>query len=195
MREIVRLVVILTLICAVTAGALEILRAKLEPRIEMQEDLNIRGPALASLFGKPAPELLQNKVVFHNNDTDYPIFYLMENGKVTKLAIEAAGKGGYGGDVSIMIGVDLTTDRTIGMEIIKHGETPGVGSRIEKESFRKQWQKLTATEDVTLGKQIAGISGATYSSRATVNATNQIIESIRDNKDAILALIQEKAKG
>ena len=78
------------------------------------------------------------------------------------------------------------------MEIIKHSETPGVGSRVEKESFRKQWQKLNATEEVTLGKQIAAISGATYSSRATINATNQIIDQVRGNKDAILSLIQEQ---
>ncbi len=192
MREIVRLVVVLTLICAVTAGALETLRAKLEPRIEMQEDLNIRGPALASLFGKPASELLQNKVIFQINDLNYPIFFLEEDGKVVSLAIEAAGKGGYGGDVSIMIGIDLQADRTIGMEIIKHAETPGVGSRIEKESFRKQWQKLTSTREVALGGQVAAISGATYSSRATVHATNQVTENVRDNREAILALIQEK---
>ncbi|RQV99107.1 FMN-binding protein [bacterium] len=195
MREIVRLVVVLTLICVVTAGALEILRVQLEPRIEMQEDLNVRGPALASLFGKPADELLANKVVFHHNDADYPIFYLKENGEVTSLAIEAAGKGGYGGDVSIMIGIDLKQNRTLGMEIIKHAETPGVGSRIEKESFRKQWQKLPSTEDVALGKQIAAISGATYSSRAAINASNQIIAQVRDSKDEILALIQKKENG
>lgn len=195
MREIVRLVVVLTLICVVTAGALEVLRGQLEPRIELQEDLNIRGPALASLFGKPAAELLANKIIFHHNDTDYPIFYMKENGEVTSLAIEAAGKGGYGGDVSIMIGIDLKQDRTLGMEIIKHAETPGVGSRIEKETFRKQWQKLPAAEDVTLGKQIAAISGATYSSRATINATNQIIAQVRDSKDEILALIQKKENG
>ena len=192
MREITRLVVILTLICAVTAGALEALRVKLEPRIEMQEDLNIRGPALASLFGKPASELLQNKVIYHNNDLDYPIFFHEENGEVAYLAVEAAGKGGYGGDVSIMIGIDLVKNRTIGMEIIKHAETPGLGSRIEKESFRKQWLGLASTDEVVLGGQIAAISGATYSSRASVNATNQVIVNIRDNKDGILALIQEK---
>jgi electron transport complex protein RnfG len=195
MREIIRLVVVLTLICAITAGALQALRVQLEPRIEMQEDLNIRGPALASLFGRPASELLPNKVIFHTDEADYPIFYLKDGSDVSSLAIEAAGKGGYGGDVSIMIGVDLKTNRTLGMEIIKHAETPGVGSRVEKESFRKQWQKLDASEEVKLGKQIAAISGATYSSRATINATNQIIDRIRDNKDAILALIQKKENG
>ena len=107
MREIIRLVVVLTLICVVTAGALETLRVQLEPRIEMQEDLNIRGPALASLFGRPAAELLANKIVFHTDEADYPIFYLKDGDKVSSLAVEAAGKGGYGGDVSIMIGVDL----------------------------------------------------------------------------------------
>jgi Na+-translocating ferredoxin:NAD+ oxidoreductase subunit G len=190
MREITRLVVILTLICAVTAGALETLRSQLAPRIEMQEDLNLRGPALSSLFAQPAASLLQNKVLFQQDDQLFPIFYLVEDGVVTRLVVEATSMGGYGGQVSIMVGLDLAREQLIGMEIVKHSETPGVGSKIEQAPFRGQWQRLSSRHEIELGSQVAAISGASYSSRAVVDATNKVIQQLQQNEDAILALIE-----
>ena len=137
MRDIFRLSVVLTLICGLAAGALSTLKVSLAPKIEMQNDLNIRGPALAELFNEPAEKLLGNKIKFTIDEQTYPIFYTRQNGTISGLAIEAPGHGGYGGDVFIMIGIDLETQNLLGMEVVRHSETPGVGSQIEKDNFRK----------------------------------------------------------
>jgi len=193
MRDIVRLAIVLTLICGLAAGALSTLKFSLGPKIERQNDLNIRGPALAELFNEPAEKLLNNKIKLTIDEETYPIFYTRQNGTISGLAVEAPGHGGYGGDVFIMIGIDLETESLLGMEIVRHSETPGVGSQIEKESFRKQWKNIPVPQKMGLrsdGGTIDAISGATYSSRAVMDGTNRILQLIQEHKDEIFQQIQ-----
>ena len=193
MREISKLVLVLSLICGISAAALTIVRVSLEERIDMQNDFYVRGPALEQLFQKPANDVLKNKVAFAIDDITCPIFYMTEADRITGLAIEAPGKGGYAGDIIIMIGVDTEAEKIIGLEIIQHSETPGVGSNIEKVSFRKQWNNLLINELVELrahGGTIDAISGATYSSNAVVDGTNRIKNIINEHLDEIETLIQ-----
>lgn len=197
MREVIRLVLVLVLICGISAAALTMARQTLGPRIEKQNDLFVRGPALERLFGRPAAELLDNKVSLPVGDHLYPVFYLTDEGEITGLAVEAPGAGGYGGDIVVMIAISLRENKMLGLEIIQHNETPGVGSRVEKASFRGQWKGLSVNEPVemtTRGGQIDAISGATYSSKAVVNGTNQIIDLMSRHKDEIMASIEAKGK-
>ncbi len=189
MREIIKLVIVLSLICGVAAGALTVARQTLSARIEMQSDFYVRGPALERLFECPAAELLVNKVSYTSDGRTFPVFYMKDGDEVTGFAIEAPGAGGYGGDIKIMVGVDLRTEKVVGMEIIDHKETPGVGSQVEKASFRRQWHGLSIGQSVELGGQIDAISGATYSSRAVVNGTNVVIDILAKGKQEILASI------
>jgi electron transport complex protein RnfG len=195
MREITKLVLVLVLICGISSAALTAARRVLEPRIEKQNDLFIRGPALNRLFAKPAAELLDNKAIFPIDNHPYPIFYLEDGGEITGLAVEAAGSGGYGGDIVVMIGMDMKRDRMLGLEIVRHSETPGVGSQVEKPSFRDQWKNLPINQSVALrtdGGQIDAISGATYSSKAVVNGTNEIANLMSRHRDDIIDSIKAK---
>jgi electron transport complex protein RnfG len=193
MREISKLVLVLSLICGISAAALTVVRISLEERIDMQNDFYVRGPALEQLFQKPANDVLKNKIVFSKDDITYPIFYMTEGDLITGLAIEAPGRGGYAGDIIIIMGIDTEAEKIIGLEIIQHSETPGVGSKVEKVSFRKQWINLSINESVelrTYGGVIDAISGATYSSNAVVDGTNRVKNIINQHLDEIEALIQ-----
>ena len=193
MREISKLVLVLSLICGISAAALTIVRMSLEERIDMQNDFYVRGPALEQIFQKPANDILKDKIVFLKDDMIYPIFYTTEGDLITGLAIEAPGKGGYAGDIMIMVGIDIEAEKIIGLEIIQHSETPGVGSKVEKVSFRKQWKNLSINEPIQLrtnGGVIDAISGATYSSNAVVDGTNRIKSIINEHLDEIESLIQ-----
>jgi electron transport complex protein RnfG len=194
MREIIKLVVVLGLICGLSAAALTLARQSLAKKIETQSDFYVRGPALQRLFDKPADQLLQNKITYDADGTSYTIFFLEEANEITALAVEAPGPGGYGGDVLIMIGIDLTTNKMVNIEIIQHSETPGVGSRIEKATFRKQWRDLPTETPVQVGQggQIDAISGATYSSRAVVAGTNVIIDLIKNHRDEVIQTIKAR---
>lgn len=189
MREIGRLVLVLVAICVVAAGGLAAVRQALAERIEMQSDFYVRGPALERLLEKPAAELLANKVKLTVDDAVYPVFFRTEGEEVVALAVEAPGKGGYGGDIQIMIGIDLPRGTAIGMEIIAHSETPGVGSNVTKESFRKQWRGLPIAKPLVLGEGVDGISGATYSSRAVTDGTNRVVTLLNEHREELMSAI------
>jgi len=195
MREIGRLVLVLGLICALSASALSYVRTSLAPRIEMQSDFYVRGPALERLFEQPADELLANKVKLELGEQTYPVFFTQEEGELTGLAVEAPGHGGYAGDIVIMVGLDPRRGTVLGVEIVAHSETPGVGANVEKDSFRSQWQGLdisTHAELKSAGGQVDAITGATYSSRAMIDGTNQVVDLIRDHMTDIQALIASR---
>ncbi len=199
MREIGRLVLVLGLIGSLSALALSYVREALQPRIERQSDFYVRGPALERLFDTPASELLGNKIVVEAEGRSYPIFYSKHGDELAGLAVEASGQGGYGGDIVIMIGVDLETDKVLGVEIVSHSETPGLGARIEKAAFRRQWKKLVVGEPVALrasGGQVDAVTGATFSSKAMIHGTNLILDLIKNHEEDIrnqIARVDDRA--
>lgn len=194
MSDIIRMVVVLSLIAGVSSAALTAANIKLGPQIDKQTDLYVRGPALERLFEQPAEEVLGNKVVIKAAEQNIPVFFTTVDDKVATLAIEAIGKGGYGGDLKIMVGIDLDAALITGMEVVSHSETPGLGARISEVSFRKQWQGLPTDGPIALtstGGTIDSISGASTTSGAAVRGTNDALDFVRDYKDEILKSISE----
>ena len=195
MREVGRLAVVLVLICVVAAGGLAAIRQALSEKIELQSDFYVRGPALQRLLDRPAQELLSNKVKLDLDGAEVPVFFLRADGTVRYLAVEAAGRGGYGGDIEVMIGLDLETDTVLGLEIIAHSETPGVGANVVKAAFRDQWRGLAIAAPIQLGRDVDAVSGASYSSHAVVDGTNRILTFLRDRRAEILAAIDAAPGG
>lgn len=192
MTEIIRMVVVLSLIAGVCSAALTSANILLGPQVERQTDLYIRGPALERLFNEPAEQVLNNKVTFPGEVEDIPIFFKSNGDEVTMIAVEAIGRGGFGGDLKIMVGIDLAKNSQAGMEVVSHSETPGLGARIEEISFRKQWQGLPIDKPIALttdGGAIDAISGASTTSQAAVNGTNEVLTFVQMNKDKILEKI------
>ncbi len=197
MSEITRMVVVLSLIAGVCSAALTAANVLLAPQVDKQTDFYVRGPALERLFDKPANEVLGNKVIIELEDQAIPVFFTTKDQKVSTLAVEAIGKGGFGGDLKIMVGIDLDAQRMIGMEVVSHSETPGLGARIEEIAFRRQWQGLSTDSELALSKDggtIDSISGASTTSGAAVRGTNEVLVFVRDHRDTILQSISELQK-
>ena len=195
MSELTRMVVVLTLIAGVCSAALTSANYLLDPYVSRQTDYYVRGPALERLFEKPAEEVLSNKVEIPVDDLVVPVFFIKEDGGVSRLAVEATGKGGYGGDLLLMIGVDLVNEKLTGMEAVSHSETPGLGARIDDAGFRRQWKGLPIDQDVAItadGGVIDAISGASFTSRAAARGTNQVLHFIHDYKDQIIEKIEAR---
>ncbi len=134
-------------------------------------------------------------MVVDTGESEIPVFYLKEDGEISTLAIEATGKGGYGGDLKLMIGIDLSSGKQTGLEVVSHSETPGLGARIEEPGFRRQWQGLPIDTKVALsanGGDIDAISGATFTSTAAVGGTNEALLFLQEHKDEIVTSISER---
>ena len=145
MREIGRLVLVLVLICvAQRRRPCPGCETALASRIEQQSDFYVRGPALERLFERPARRTAgQQGHVASRRRIDYP--GLLHSWRRRG---DRAGRGGRRataatpGTSCIMIGLDLASDAMLGVEIVSHSETPGVGAQVEKTAFRQQWRGL-----------------------------------------------------
>ena len=117
MSEITRMVVVLSLIAGVCSAALTSANYLLDPYVNKQTDYFVRGPALERLFNTPAEEVLDNKVVIADELGDVPVFFVKEGDEVSRLAVEAVGRGGYGGDLIIMVGIVAQGSLDIGRRL------------------------------------------------------------------------------
>lgn len=86
-----------------------------------------------------------------------------------------SGAKGYGGTVSVMIGID--TEGTItGVEILSHSETPGLGANSVKPEFKSRFigksGALTVNKNSNEGQNVQAITAATITSKAVTSAVN-----------------------
>jgi electron transport complex protein RnfG len=127
-----------------------------------------------------------------------------EKGKPLGFALVGAAYG-YGSDpIRIMFGYDAKTGEVIGLKVLEHKETPGIGTKIETEAtFTTQfWEPEEAKPgdpplrapplkgvrsdqlDVSDPKQVDMISGATISSRAVIAVINDVVGQVREKLEA-----------
>ena len=90
-------------------------------------------------------------------------FYLVKDGENTIGYYADVSPVGFKGAVNMMVG--LSTDgKVVGVKIISHGETIGIGTKIENEDFLSGF----VGKEGALNGSVDTISGATYSSKAVL---------------------------
>jgi electron transport complex protein RnfG len=106
------------------------------------------------------------------------------------LAIESVGDEAYSGTILVLVGLDLT-GRTTGIEVLRHGETPGLGALITECRWRRQLVGKAPGEMEWKVRKDGGdvdqLSGATISSRAMLDAVTKAQRLLAEHKDEILA--------
>ena len=87
---------------------------------------------------------------------------------------------GYGGDISVMTGVD-SEGKVTGVNILSHAETAGLGAKAAEQDFRDRFighiLGITVSKDKAGDNAIDAITGATITSRAVTDAVNAAIEA------------------
>ncbi len=84
---------------------------------------------------------------------------------------------GFSTGLNLMIGID--TDGVItGIDVLSHGETPGLGANATNDEFKEQFAGKSGEIGVSKGNagenEIQAITGATITSRAVTNAVNNV---------------------
>lgn len=109
----------------------------------------------------------------------------MNGGNPVGWTVKASGKGGYGGPVQIVVGVDEEKQIT-GFTILQSQETPGIGDVIEEESFisgligKSLNAPVNAVGNPSGENEIQAISGATYSVNAVKNGLNAAVTALEE---------------
>ena len=99
-----------------------------------------------------------------------------DSGKLVGAAV-TAGEPGFADVITLIFGLDPTTGALIGMKILGHKETPGLGDKIEKPPFTEQFNGAeTPLRSVKRNPELPGdvqtVTGATISSRTVVRTIN-----------------------
>ena len=105
------------------------------------------------------------------------------NGEIIGCVISSTSANGYGGDVTLSVGVDLSNTIT-GMRVTSMSESPGYGSHCQDEEFEEQFKGLGGeityvSDGADEPGEIDMISGATFTSRAVTEAVNGALDCAR----------------
>lgn len=194
MGEMIKMVVVLTLLSSLSGGLLAYVKEGTQERIENQVLQLVQGPAVEKIFAGASNDPVNDRFSIMDGDKKINVFVAKFDGKPKAIAFETFGKGGYGGDVGLMVGIDVDTDKIHGVGVTTHSETAGLGARAKTDpKFAAQFAGLNATQPVKItgdGGKINALSGATFTSRAVCRAATDATKIY----DKLKPQIEEKLK-
>ena len=168
MRELIKMVVVLTVLSAFSGGLLASLRDGTKDRIEYQQLKFVKGPAILDIFKGATNNPIVDRFKIKDGEVERSFFIGKFDGKPDEVAFESYGKG-FGGDIGLMVGVNPGTDKIVGVGVTTMSETPGVGSRAKTDpDFVAQFAGKPMIETFKVkadGGQVDALSGATVTSR------------------------------
>lgn len=192
MKEMISSVLVLTVICAVSALLLTGVRNSTSQQRENQELKYVKGPAIEKVFAGSTNDPIADRVKVKMDDgSELDVFIGIIDGK-PKIAFETQAEG-FGGPLNVIVGIDPENDTFLGIGVSAPKETPGVGSRVTEKAFGKQFIGLSLDKNIAVkadGGVIDAVSGATTSSRGSCAAVRNGIELYKNQKDKILSAIQ-----
>lgn len=137
-------------------------------------------------------DALEGRISFHRARMDK---------KVAAVAFEMIGQG-YAGSIKVLMGID-TTGRLLGVRVLSHAETPGLGDKIEQQ--KSNW--ILGFDGLSLGSppvsmwkvkkdggQFDQFSGATITPRAVVAAIRRGLELFQRNREDLLDIAKKPKK-
>jgi electron transport complex protein RnfG len=188
MREIIKMVVVLTILSTASGGLLAALRNGTQARIDLQVLQFVKGPAIKKILEGASNDPITDRFSIADGEIQRSFFVGKFNGKANVVAFEDFGTG-FGGDVGLMVAVDVDSDKIVGISATTHNETPGFGASIETDkSFTGQFvgMPIASAPKVTKdGGKINALTGSTVTSRAACAAITKAGEAYQRLKPEI----------
>jgi electron transport complex protein RnfG len=134
-------------------------------------------------------------------DDPVRLFRARRGGAPAALVFEAVAPDGYGGRIRLILAVGAD-DRLIGVRVVSHKETPGLGDYIDPKKDRNKaspWIRQfdakgfaeVAVAEWKVGKdggRFDARAGATISARAVTNATRRALQFAVEHRDKLYTL-------
>jgi electron transport complex protein RnfG len=199
----------LGLFAVITGGTIAVTQALTEERITEQA-ARAEAKALFEIIPENAHnnDILRDTVVLPASDrlaTGGPVtvWIARQDGQPVGIIMPAIAPDGYSGTIKLLVGIDLE-GTVLGVRVIGHRETPGLGDRIE--TRKSDWIK--GFEGRSLGnpaprdwnvKKNGGVfdqfTGATITPRAVVKAVQKSLIYFRKNQQVIRAQLNKTPSG
>lgn len=176
MKEMIKMMVVLSLICGISGATLAALKEATSPIIEEQVLTYVQAPAIESVLHNYDNNPIKDRKKFTVDGKTVTVFPAKKDGTLTGVAFETSGKG-YGGNIGVMVGFDVVGQTLSGIGITTLKETPGLGSRVTGHGYTSQFRghPLKSMALKKNGGDIEAVAGATISSTGTVSAVRDAI--------------------
>jgi len=188
MREMIKMVIVLTILCCFSGVVLAYLSNSTKERIDNQVLEFVKGPAVRTIFEGAENNPIADRFILKDGDVERTVFVAFYEGEPRGVALETFGKG-YGGNVGLMVGIDLKENKLMGVGVTTHAETPGMGAKAKSDpNFVAQFKEQPIDNPIKVtadGGGINAISGATITSRAVSAAATEAGELYNKMKDQI----------
>ena len=194
MKDILRLIVVLTCLCIVSAIALAKIYDLTKGPIAYQKRLEVLRAirtVLPPYDNEPDRDMVKLPMGIDRKGKEIQgVFYRGRKGdRLIGVAFKVTSPEGYGGNIEVMVGL-LPKGMIYGIEVLSHLETPGLGAKIREAKFKDRFKNLNLSNTTWAVKKdagdIDGITGATISSRAVIKAVKEGLEFYRDHEANIV---------
>ncbi len=166
LKEILIPTVTLTLICAIAACALAFSDALTSEKIA-QLDAENKAASMQKVLQAA------NYQALTDDDTSDMFYAAVDSSGKTIGYVASCSAVGYGGDISVMVGIDSNGTVTAIDIVSCDDETPGLGQKVKNEDFTAQFSGVK--DAAVFGENVDAISGATISSEAVRTAVNNAL--------------------
>ena len=188
---------ILTAFALITTGAVTLVQQFTAPKIALQEKKQLQ-----SLLHQVLPESAYDNELYLDctqvtdlalgSNEPHTIYRARKNGDVIALVMQSTAPNGYSGNIELLSAV-YPDGSVAGVRVTKHNETPGLGDKIELR--KSDWvlsfsgikydpndKPMAVKKD---GGDIDQFTGATITPRAYVNAINNALSFVADNRESL----------
>lgn len=194
MRELIKMVIVLTILSAASGGLLAAIKNGTVEDIEYQQLKFLKAPAVKEIFEGVENDPITDKIKIKDGEKEITFFPGVFGGEKNSVCFETFGKG-YGGDLGLMVGVNLENDTIMGVRVTTHSETPGLGARAkDAPDLVEQFPNLPVASTFNVkgaGGQIDALTGATITSAAVCSAATDAGKLYTKLKDQIKASISQ----
>ncbi len=180
-------------VALLTSAALSFASRATEADIRAAEEADLKQSLTQVLPGKYENDLLKDTVTLPGKEGDVLVYRARRAGKVEAVVYRVTGRG-YSGAIVCVMGVSRA-GKILGVRVIKHAETPGLGDKIEPaksdwiHSFTGKWLGEPAADKWAVKKD-GGVfdqfAGATITPRGVVRAVKEGLEFFEEQKTRLL---------
>lgn len=190
-KYILKLTVILMVTCIIVAGVLGYVNSITKDKIDAFNKAKTE-QALSSAFQKVnSPKFNEIKTTgkMANAATQYKatlesVYEVKSGGDMAGHAVKIVASGSQG-DIEMVVGVD-TKNSVTGVSIVSNSETSGIGSKVMDNQPLANGTKVLdqfigkshKDGDLTVGKNVDAISGATVSSKGVTKGVNGALAAV-----------------
>lgn len=197
MREMIKMVVVLTILSSFSGGLLAALKDGTKEKIENQELEMVKGPALRVILEGASNDVVADRFKVTDNEVEHNIFVGVFDGKPNTIALESEANG-FADKVGMIVAFNIDDDKLVGMGVTTHKETPGLGARAKTDAnFSQQFTGLPATDPLKVtqdGGSINALGGATITSRGVCAGVSSAIELYKKLKPTLVEELKKFSK-